>query len=130
MQDSAIIGSAITLTVMAALIGLIYTAIQAYAPKVLTAMDEWANTHISAELRAAMYAAVKIGLRVARDNKLTADDLLDKATKVASTYLIDLGIEVTPEQIRDMIRAERQKLADQDAAQAALLQATTPTHLN
>lgn len=128
MQVSAI-GSSVALALIAALIGLIYTAVRAYAPKVLNTMDEWANTHISAEIRAAMYAAVKIGIRVARDNNLTKDDLLDKATSVASTYLTDLGLEVSADQLRDLIRAERQKLADEAADKVALLQATTPTTL-
>lgn len=129
MQASAI-GSSVALALIAALIGLIYTAVRAYAPKVLATMDEWANTHISAEIRASMYAAVKIGLRVARDNNLTADDLLNKATQVASTYLTDLGLEVNADQLRDLIRAERQKLADEAATQSAILHATTPTTLN
>lgn len=81
----------------------------------------WLDAHITQADRDALYAAVKVGLRVATSYGFELDQLLEKAVEVACTYLKTFGITVPQDFLLDLIRAEAQKRDDKAAELGAIL---------
>lgn len=78
------------------------------------AFKEKAAALLSAEDRDALYAAVKVGVRVAQSHGITLEGtrhlLETKGAEAASAYLHRLGIEgVTPTYLLDLLNAEHTK---------------------
>lgn len=85
------------------------------APKAANALNTWATANLGAEQRAALYGAVKAGLRAAEAHGLKADDLLKKAVQVASGYLTQYGLPFSETLLRDLVMAEKQKKTQESA---------------
>ncbi|KPL80225.1 hypothetical protein [Herpetosiphon geysericola] len=83
--------------------------VNAFAPKAAEAFKGWADAHLGAEQREAIYGAVKAGLRAAEQHGFRADELFAKAAKVASEYLKTYGLPISEELLSELVRAEKQK---------------------
>lgn len=104
----SLVSLALVLFVVVVFAALFWT-IKTFAPQIGQALESSANAALNAEHRAALYAAVKIGLRVAKSHGFEFDQLVAKAIEVASRYLQEHGIAISPQLLADLIQAEDYK---------------------
>ena len=80
-------------------------------------LTQFVMAHVGEANAARIYAAVKIGLRVAASKGLTVEGVTEQAKQVAveaaSRYAQAFGLtQLTPEYLRELIDAETQKQAE------------------
>lgn len=78
--------------------------------------------YLSDRTRQLFYDAIKVGLRVAQGNGLTADELIGTAVEKACAYLERFsGVNIPEDQIRDAVIAEIHKLWQEEQKLAGIL---------
>lgn len=99
--------------VLSFVVPLMITLLTLAIRKIAQAMSDKAEATLSKETRDAVYAAIKIGKRVADSHAGVIDDLETVAITTALDYLRTFGIDLKPAFIRQLLQAETQKQSDQ-----------------
>ena len=106
--------SALVQVILAVVLPALALIIRAAAQRAVAALEQQAEARIADSDRAALYAAVKIGLRVAEKNGTTVDGVWQKAlgsgVDMAQEYLTRLGIsDLSASYLRELIEVESHK---------------------